>query len=667
MVRTFKLGGRRVAVDWERDLNDEQRAAVMAPGGPMLIIAGAGSGKTRVLTYRLAWLLAQGVRPDRVLLMTFTNRAAREMLQRVEQLVPHESGAIWGGTFHHIANRVLRTHGTHVGLSSEFTILDREDAGDLLGVCVSELKVPIERRRFPRPRVLGAIASFRVNTAQTLERVLEERYPMFAALREPIDAVLTLYHQRKRRQQLVDYDDLLVEWLRLLDEHPAVRAQLAERFEHVLVDEYQDTNTLQRRIVDRLATRHRNLSVVGDDAQAIYSFRGADVRGMIEFRSRYPDTREARLEVNYRSTPEILEVANTSIAHNRTRLPKQLRPSRTGGLRPAFVPCADHFEQSRFIAEYILHLLDQGRDLFDIAVLYRSHWHAMEIQLELTARDIPFTVRGGLRFFEQMHIKDVLAMLRIGHNGHDELAWQRVLRLLPRIGGRLAQRVWDAIAGQPDPVTAASAPTLAAILPPAARPSLRRLARLLAGMVERADPAEQLTFVLEEYYGDHLDARYPNAAQRRQDIEAVRDFAAQYKTPEAFLSDVAITGDFTGETCEDGPDEQHFVTLTTVHQAKGLEWPVVLIPWMADGRFPTDLAMGTTAELEEERRVFHVAVTRAKDELYLLVPQVWSNYRRQRILMKPSRFLTELTPPNGGTPLLETMLIESGLPAVTSG
>jgi DNA helicase-2/ATP-dependent DNA helicase PcrA len=665
MTRTFRLGtaGPDPAVDFERDLNEQQRAVVLAPGGPMLVIAGAGSGKTRTLIYRLARLLQQGVPPSAIMLVTFTNRSAREMLHRVEQLVRQDALHIWGGTFHHVANRLLREYGGRLGLAPDFTILDREDAADLLAAAVAETGVDGRAQRFPKPAALLSMSSLAASTRVPLEVVLESHYPMFLDLTDAIAQVLHRYALRKRAHQMLDYDDLLGEWLRLLEEHADVAADLSARFRHVLVDEYQDTNAIQARIVDLVAAAHRNVCVVGDDSQSIYSFRGASVENMLGFRRRYPDGREYRLEINYRSTPEILDLANGSIARNRRRLDKVLRAVRPAGLRPALVPCADHMVQARFIGEYILHLFDEGRGPFDVAVLYRSHWHALEIQLELHRRNIPFQVRGGVRFFEQAHIKDALAFLRLRHNGHDELAWRRVLRLLPRIGLALAQRVWTSIADSADPLAAARSPATAAQLPPHAQEVFARFALLLEELSGLIAPAAMLERVLARFYADHLEGHYADAELRRRDIESVAAFAAQYRTVEAFLSEASLEGDFSGETCVDGPDEQEFVTLSTVHQAKGLEWPAVFIPWVADGRFPTDLAMGSLDDLEEERRVFHVALTRAKDELYLIVPQVWSAHRGVRALMKPSRFITELE----RSDLLETMILEGDVPEIGAG
>ncbi len=654
MTRKFALGSTPTTpADFERDLNPEQLAVATAEGGPMLVIAGAGTGKTRALTYRLAWLVEHGVDPARILLVTFTNRAAREMLGRVDALVRRDPGRLWGGTFHHIANRILREHGERIGISRDFTILDREDARDLMRSCVADAGIDVEHRRFPGKAVLVAISSFVHNTLEPLETVLAKRYPMFERDAPRIASVLTLYEKRKRERQMLDYDDLLTRWLELLQEHDDVRALVAGRFEHLLVDEYQDTNAIQGRIVDLLACEHRNLCVVGDDSQSIYSFRGASFQNIIEFRQRYPDAREYRLETNYRSSPEILALANASIARNRMRLPKELRAVRPPSLKPALVTCKDHHQQSQFLAEYILHLLDEGRALGDIAILYRSHWHALEIQLELKRRNIPFQVRGGLRFFEQAHIKDVLCWLRLAHNPRDELAWNRVLPLLPRVGSRLARRLWQAVADTPDPLASARAPETASLLPQPARAPYKRFARLLTDIAGLASPSDMIEKVTARFYDDYLVSHYDGAALRREDLRGLASFAAQYESLETFLADVALAGEFAGETVVTGPEEQEFVVLSTVHQAKGLEWPVVMIPWLADGRFPTDLAINTPEEEEEERRVFHVAVTRAKDELYLVMPQTYRNRSRGLIMMKPSRFLTEIS-----SDLLEPLVLE---------
>jgi len=664
MTRRFTLKSRTAAneIDFSTDLNEEQLAVATASGGPMLVIAGAGSGKTRALTYRLSWLVHNGVEPSRILLVTFTNRAAREMLSRVEVLVRQKTKDIWGGTFHHIANRLLRQHGKKLGVSPDFTILDREDSRDLISSCVHVAGVDIHKRRFPRRSVLSAISSFVQNTLEPIETVLTKRYPMFVREAEEIEKVLVLYTARKMERQLLDFDDLLSFWFRLLNENVDVRSTLANQFLYILVDEYQDTNTIQGAIVDLLASKHRNITVVGDDSQSIYSFRGASFKNIITFKERYPDVKEYRLETNYRSVPEILSLANASIEHNIHRLPKQLRAQRPSGLKPAVVPTHDHFVQTQFIAEYVLHLLDEGRNLNDIAVLYRSHWHSLEIQLEFQRRNIPFTVRGGLRFFEQAHMKDVLCYMRILQNPYDELAWLRLLKMLPRVGNILSRRIWDHISQADDAFNIACESDTASLLSASSRPFYMDFVKLIKDLKKLNSPAEAIDMVLDRSYDDYLVSHYDGAALRKQDIRALANFAAQYNTIEAFLADVALTGEFAGETVVTGPIEQEFVILSTVHQAKGLEWPIVFIPWLADGRFPTDLAINTQEELEEERRVFHVAVTRAKDELYLVVPQLYRNRSRSLIVMKPSRFLTEIK-----QDLIEQMELEEGLPHMIAG
>ncbi len=664
MTRKFVLKTRKLTecIDFIADLNEEQRMVATAPGGPMLIVAGAGSGKTRALTYRLAWLVKNGIDPGRIMLVTFTNRAAREMLHRVELLVDQTAKNLWGGTFHHIANRILRLYGKSLAISTDFSILDREDARDLIGSCISEAGISIKERRFPQKAVLVKISSFVQNTLESLETVLVKYYPMFIENMEGIERVLALYAAKKWKRQLLDYDDLLAFLLRLLMENNEVYELLSDHFLHILVDEYQDTNAIQGAIVDRIASKHRNLAVVGDDSQAIYSFRGASFHNIISFKERYPDASEFRLETNYRSSPEILAMANASIARNTRRLPKELHAVRPAGIKPAVVPCYDHFTQSRFIAEYILHLLDEGRDLASIAVLYRSHWHSLEIQLELQRRNIPFRVRGGLRFFEQAHIKDVLSFLRIIHNPHDEIAWLRVLKLLPRIGGGLANKLWNHIQTTDNPLQTALNPSSATLLPSKASSAYKKFTRLLENLINIPTPADMIDRIMESFFKDYLVSHYDHASSREEDIKGLTNFASQYQTLEAFLADLSLASDFSGETVVTGPVEQEYVTLSTVHQAKGLEWAVVFIPWLADGRFPTDLAVNTLEDEEEERRVFHVAVTRARDELYLVVPQVYRSRSGGMIMMKPSRFLTEINPCH-----MENLELEEGLPHLIGG
>jgi len=608
-------------IDFRRELNEEQLAVATAPAGPMLVVAGAGSGKTRALTYRVAWLVQAGVDTGRILLATFTNRAAREMLSRVERLTGCDVHRLWGGTFHHLASRLLRQHGECIGVPRDFSILDRDDARSLVGASIADLGYNKRERRFPQKAVVQAAGSLAQNTRQPLGEVLRAQFLELVHFEEQIAEVLALYQRKKSAQRVLDFDDLLTRLLDMLREQDAVREQLSERFEHLLVDEFQDTNAVQGAIVDLLAGRHRNLCVVGDDSQSIYRFRGATFDNIIGFQGRYPDARVFKLETNYRSTPEILAVANASIACNRRRLPKELRAVRPPGLRPALVHCRDQHQQARFIADYAERLRREGCRLSDMAVLYRSHYHCLQIQLELQTRSLPFDIRGGLRFFEQAHIKDVMAYLRVIHNPRDETAWTRLLLHLQGVGARSAQRFWEAIAARPDPLAAACADTAAKALPKRARDRHHQLAALLQELSRLAAPATMMEAVMAAGLDDYLALEYENAGQRREDIRGVIEFARQYADLGSFLSDIALTGENEEEASASDRPAPDRLTLSTVHQAKGLEWPLVFIPWLTEGRFPTMNAFDSADDLEEERRVFHVAVTRAKDELYLLVPE----------------------------------------------
>src|SRR5438034_2181839 len=441
-------------VKYDEELNPEQLEVVMASEGPLLVIAGAGSGKTRTLTYRVSRLIEDGVDPQDILLLTFTNKAAREMLSRVEQLVTIDTRRIWGGTFHSIGNRLLRRYAEAIGYRSNFSILDDEDAKEMMDSSISSLGIKTLERRFPKGDVLLDIYSFLINTRTPLELHLEENYPHFAIYREEIVNVFRRYKDRKRDANAMDFDDLLVNWKLLLEEHADIAEVLKRRFRYLLVDEYQDTNKLQAEIVDGMAALRRNVMVVGDDAQSIYSFRGASFENIITFPMRFPDAVIYKLETNYRSTPQILQLANSAIVHNRFQFQKELRAVRGDGPEPAVVGVDDVFEQASFVAQRILELRDEGEKLNDIAVLYRSHYQSLELQMELSRRLIPYEIRSGVRFFEQAHIKDVIAYLKIMTNARDELSWKRVLKLYPKIGEKTASEVWGRISQARDPLDA---------------------------------------------------------------------------------------------------------------------------------------------------------------------------------------------------------------------
>jgi DNA helicase-2/ATP-dependent DNA helicase PcrA len=642
----------RFGLDYENELNPQQLAVVKAAGGPILVIAGAGSGKTRVVTYRVAYLVESGVNPSNILVVTFTNKAAREMLRRAELLVPAAvgvSGRVWGGTFHHIGNRILRRHAPLIGFHPNYAILDQEDAKTLMEACISDLKLNPKGSRFPRGEVLEDIVGLSVNTHRPIEELVLERYPFFYDLLDDIRTVAERYRKRKRELNSMDFDDLLLYWRALLQEHPEVRVRYGEQFQHILVDEYQDTNRIQAEIIDLLAERAGNIMVVGDDSQSIYSFRGANFANILSFPERYPAARVFKLEINYRSTPEILQLANASIVYNRYQFPKELQTVRPAGAVPSLVPTQDVLEQASFVAQRVAEIHEAGTPLSQIAVLYRAHYHSMEMQMELTRRGIPFRVRSGLRFFEQAHIKDVCAYLKVAGNPLDELAWKRVLRLYPKVGKATAEKIWRVISSVgPDPGMDLDTKEFSQKIPAGGRESWRAFTRTLGklgapGMA--ANPGRMVEMVLKEGYEAYLQARYPNYESRTDDLRQLAAFARQYSSSEDFLAEMALLTSIEeeGQSYKEGEGDG-MVILSSVHQAKGLEWSVVFIIWLAEGRFPSLRSLtesGGEGE-EEERRLFYVAVTRARDELYLCYPRFAADRGGRETTQHPSRFISEL-------------------------
>jgi len=636
--RTGLRSGRRV--DYNDELNSQQLDAVMHPGGPMLVLAGAGTGKTRTLVYRACRLIEDGVPPGRILLLTFTNKAAREMLDRVGRLLDCDAGRVHGGTFHAAGHRILRRYAERVGYGRRFSILDREDAGDLMGHALADVSPEVPKRRLPKPKLLVDLYSFIINTGRELEEVLVERAPQFYDAAETIAAIFKRYLERKRQADLMDFDDLLLNWLLLLTRHPDVRRQLAGSYSHILVDEYQDTNRLQADIVDAMLGPERNVMVVGDDAQSIYAFRGADFDNILTFPDRHPDCTVFRLETNYRSTPPILTLANASIANNQRQFRKQLRSVRSDGERPVEVVTTTPEHQAEWITDTILELREEGIDLEEIAVLYRNHSHSFDLQVELTRRNLPFRIRSGLRFFEQRHVKDVLAHLRFVDNPRDEVSFARALRLRSGFGPRLTARVWSRIAGRSPLERLLDTDPSAIDLPAAARRSLAEIKRLFGALAESGQPGrpgEAVRLVVTEFYQDWARGNLESAGSRLEDIEQLALFADGFPDLDAFLAEITLLNDLSGEDTADGPNDE-FLTLSTVHQAKGLEWRAVFTIWLSEGRFPTARA----EDVEEERRLFYVAATRARERLLLVRPELARDRYRVDVLLDPSRFLTEL-------------------------
>ncbi len=644
----------KVRFDLEQDLNPQQRAAVLADPGYLLVLAGAGTGKTRTLTYRVAHLVARGAPPDRIMLVTFTNRAAREMLSRVEGLLAVDMGRCLAGTFHHVGHRILRQHGEAIGLSPDFGILDPEDARTLLSAIVSELGLEkLTARRFPQPKVLANLISLATGTCTPLAQVLRERTPQLLEQLPTIERVARDFAARKRQLNVCDFDDLLALWHALLTspETEAARQDLRGAVDHVLVDEYQDINALQGALCDEMAARCGSLTCVGDDAQSIYSFRGADFAQIHRFADRHPGARVLELTLNYRSTPQILSLANRSIEHNLHQHRKHLKAVSPSGPVPAVLPLRDVFQQAEFVAQRVLELHhDRNLPLRDMAVLYRNHSHSLELQVELGRRQIPFAVRSGVRFFEQAHVKDVVAYLRARENPQDQLAWIRLLRLWPGIGARKAA----ALAEQLAPVDVANTPDPDAVLREAAgrargraKDALATLAKLWTRLrtPELADPGATIRAVVEAHYADYAQRAFPNAEARTEDLTHLASYASTYDSAREFLAQVALVQGITAEsvTGADAPDDH--LQLSTIHQAKGLEWTACFVLWLADGRFPTRQALRTPESEEEERRLFYVAATRAAEELYLCYPTLEDTRQGPARLLRPSRFLAELDRP----------------------
>ncbi len=691
---------------YKSELNEEQFAVVTAQPKATLVVAGAGTGKTRAITYRVAYLIEQGVSPQRILLATFTNRASREMLRRVESLTGNQNvHRIWGGTFHRIANMMLRRHAVSIGFDSNFSILDSEDARDLINICIEDAVIDTKAKRFPKAEVVQNIISFANNTDLPIDKVIAGKYPYFEMLTHQITRVDSIYQDRKRERNVMDYDDLLLNVKRLLLEKPTVAELYSEQFQHILVDEYQDTNYLQAEIIDLLAVKHRNVMVVGDDAQSIFAWRGAEFTNIYEFPKRYPEAELFKLETNYRSTPEILGLANVSIANNKRQFPKILQAvKRSKDFKPALVPCSDVEQQSVFVASRILELRDEGTNLEDIAVIYRSHYHSIELQLELSRRNIPYRVQSGVRFFEQAHIKDVISYLRIIVNPRDELAWKRILKMIPGVGNRTANRIFEEITKSSPPYEGGVAPASGDGVvhfevtkvgnevasrenhPPAeaAGPLLRKegspesniltrlsdtmpsgrlrssqpwqkfvkLVELLVNDENRGQSSKQIALILENGYEQYLQENYENADARMEDLRGLAQFANRYTSTEDFLSELALLSTerfkepqaIVGEEVIEGAEEDELLTLTSVHQAKGLEWKAVFLIWAAEGKFPSPRSLKEIDSEEEERRLWYVALTRAKDELYITYPLMLTDYNRQTVLQKPSRFVMECPP-----------------------
>src|SRR5213594_1146132 len=632
----------KFSLNYEVELNPGQLAAVKAVDGPILVIAGAGSGKTRTLVYRVARLIESGIPPEAILLLTFTRKAAEEMLQRVGALIGFRSGKVTGGTFHSVANLLLRRYGKAIGLEPGFTILDRGDTEDVINLLRTQHGLNDRAKRFPRKNTIAEIFSKAVNKILPVEDVVLGEYAHFTDEVEDLQKLHRAFEAYKRKRLLVDYDDLLVRLRELLDRDEGVRRRISDTYRYIMVDEYQDTNRLQAELVRKAASTHDNVMVVGDDSQSIYAFRGATFRNIMDFPKLFPGTQIFKLEENYRSTQPILTLANEVINQAAEKYTKTLFTRKREGPAPVLVKAVDENTQSRFVAQRVLELREEGVALGDIAVLFRSSFHSFDLEIELSRRNIPFVKRGGFKFIETAHVKDILAHLRVVENPHDAVSWNRLLLLIEGVGPQKSQAL---IAS----TLAKEAKGLDALREAAAKGSgpgaqgFQDLVRVLEEVSGgRMTPAEQMNAVCG-YYLPILKQHYDDYPKRIKDVEHLYTIAARYGKLVSLLADLTLEPPdesvFDVEA-EDQDDER--LVLSTIHSAKGLEWHSVFIIWALDGKFPSVYSMTADDELEEERRLFYVAITRAKQNLYVSCPVNVYDKSSGMVLSKPSRFLDEV-------------------------
>ena len=630
---------RPLSIDYAAALNPQQLAAVTAKDGPSLVIAGAGSGKTRTLIYRVAYLIDSGVDPANILLLTFTRKSAQEMIERAGTLIGARSDRVCGGTFHSVANMLLRRYGRAVELEPGFTILDRGDAEDLIALVRSQLGLNEKDKRFPRKGTIAEMFSKSENTLRPLEEIIVEEFDHFSDHLDDLGKLQRAYTTAKRQKQLVDYDDLLVLLRRMLMQDETVRRSIASLYRHILVDEYQDTNRLQADIIKHLAATHQNVMVVGDDSQSIYAFRGATFKNIMEFPTLFPGATIYKLEENYRSTQPILNLANSIIEVAAEKYTKHLFTRQLDGPLPALVEAAGENAQSRFIAQKILELREEGIPLDEMAVLFRSSFHSFDLEIALARAGLPFIKRGGMKFIETAHVKDLLAHLRVVANPLDTVSWHRALMLVEGVGPKKAQDLLAAIVKADNPYR-----VLHEVSGKSGK-GLKDLALTLESLSGSDDlrPAEQVNHVYE-YYLPILKTQYDDYPKRTRDLDHLHTIAEGYPELNQLLADLALEPPDGSAIDVDAPDrDDERLVLSTIHSAKGLEWQCVFVIWIVDGRFPSVYSFVADEDLEEERRLFYVAVTRAKRYLFLTYPINVFDKGSGMLLSKPSRFLDHVS------------------------
>ena len=653
-VVPLKLKEQYKEINFEDDLNEEQLEIINNVRGPMLVIAGAGSGKTRTIVYSVAKLLSSGVKPSEIMLVTFTNKAANEMIKRVEILLGKRPKGIWAGTFHSIANRFIRKYAKMLGLKTNYIIMDETDAKTLMKLSIEKANIKEIEERFPNSKMAKSILSYSFNCNKSIRDVILWKYNQFDKenIIQKLEEVFKIYKAKKAKDNLVDFDDLLIYWNQLLDER-AVAQLIAKNIKFVLVDEYQDTNYVQDEIIHKIVKQNpeHNIMAVGDDAQSIYAFRGANFQNILNFEKKNRDCKRYTITYNYRSVPEILNLANDSIKHNENQFKKSMRSTRSEGVLPFQVNLGDDTDQARFIANQILKLRSDGYDLNEIAILVRAASHSLRIELELRAKNIPYEVRAGVGFFERAHIKDILAHLRIIENAYDEVSWARIFSIIQGIGTTSGSKIFEEILNIEHPIDALINKMFYAEKLKGSRISkegIRNLISYIKNLIDFSpedNPSEvikNLIKVLEE----HLKSKYDNWQERIEDLNQLSLYAQNFPTIRKFLENLSLNlSNLESKTVHSGEqaEEENPLVLSTVHRAKGLEWRVVFIPMLCEDSFPSGRSIGDPDAFEEERRVFYVALTRAKDQLYLITPSIKPAYRGPQIV-RASQFVSELNP-----------------------
>ena len=641
-------------VNFEKDLNDEQLAIVNHLKGPMLVIAGAGSGKTRTIVYSVAKLLVSGVKPSEIMLVTFTNKAANEMIERVKVLLGKKPKGIWAGTFHSLANRFLRKYAKTLGLKSNYVIMDETDSKALMKIVIGQSNTKELEERFPTPAMAKDILSYSINCNKSIKEVIQWRYIQFdnEKIIMKLKEVFKKYALKKAEDSLLDFDDLLVFWNRLLDEKNVAKL-IAKRIKCVLVDEYQDTNYIQDEIIHKIVKQNpaQNVMAVGDDAQSIYAFRGANYENILSFAKKYENCKTRAITYNYRSVPEILELANDSINHNKKQYKKQMRPTRSTGVKPFQVDVEDDKTQARFIVNQVLRLRSDGIKLEDIAILIRASHHSMKIELELQAKNIPYEVRAGVAFFEKAHIKDMLAHLRVIENSYDEISWSRIFNIIPGIGSKSASKIFEAISQTENPIESIANPLFfekklkGSRISHQGKKNIINHVKHLKGFNFNDDPSVVIQNLIKSLE-NHLKTNYENWQERIEDLNQLSIYAQNFESIRKLLETLSLNGsNLESKTVLMGnqSEEENPLVISTIHRAKGLEWRVVFIPMLCQDYFPSSQVAGDQEALEEERRVFYVAVTRAKDQLYLISPALVQSFGGNQIA-RLSQFVFELNP-----------------------